>query len=59
MNFHAYLFAGLGEPLIGKLIESNQITNANGELVDNTGIAFLVVMVACLISGAIGLLIRR
>ena len=59
MNFHAYLFAGLGEPLIGGLIESNQMTNAQGELVDNTGIAFLVVMVACLASGATGLLIRR
>jgi len=59
MNFFAYLFAGVGEPVIGRLIDSNQITNLNGELVDNTGIAFLVVTVACLASGATGLLIRR
>lgn len=59
MNFHAYLFAGLGEPLIGRLIESNRITNAAGELVDNTGLVFLVVMVACLASAGTGLLIRR
>ena len=59
MNFFAYLFAGVGEPVIGKLIESNQIANTSGDLVDNTGIAFLVVMVACLASGATSLLIRR
>ena len=59
MNFHAYLFAGLGEPLIGKLIESNQIMNATGELVDNTGLAFVVVMVACLASSVTSLLIGR
>lgn len=59
MNFHAYLFAGLGEPLIGRLIESNQIMNENGELVDNTGLAFIVVMAACLASSVTALLIRR
>lgn len=59
MNFHAYLFAGLGEPLIGKLIESNQIMNPHGELVDNTGLAFVVVTFACLASAVTGLLIRR
>jgi hypothetical protein len=39
----------LGEPLTGELIESNQMTNANGELVENMGFAFLIVMVACLV----------
>ncbi len=59
MNFHAYLFAGLGEPLIGQLIENNKIANAAGELVDNTGLAFVVVTVACLASSVMGLFVRR
>lgn len=59
MNAHAYAFAGLGEPLIGYLIESNQVASATGELVDNTSLVFLVVSVACLVSAAIGLFIRR
>ena len=59
MNFFAYLFAGVGEPVIGRLIESNQVISSTGEMVDDTGIAFLAVTVACLASGATGLLIRR
>ncbi len=39
MNFFAYLFAGLGEPLIGYLIETNHSTH----------MVFPVVSVACLI----------
>ena len=59
MNFYAYLFAGLGEWLIGILIERNQIANESGVLVDNTGIVFLVVTIACLASAVTGLMIRR
>ena len=59
MNCFAYLFAGVGEPVIGKLIESNPIANADGVLVDDTGIVFLVVTVACLASGTIASFIRR
>ncbi len=59
MNFHAYLFAGIGEPLIGWLIENNQITSPDGASIDNTGLVFLVVTVACLASATMGLFIRR
>jgi OPA family glycerol-3-phosphate transporter-like MFS transporter len=49
MNTFAYVFAGLGEPLIGWIIESR------GE----TGIVFGVVAVACLTGAIIAPLIRR
>ena len=49
MNAFAYTFAGLGEPLIGWLIDHY----------DNTALVFLVVAVACLLSGFISLFIRR
>jgi OPA family glycerol-3-phosphate transporter-like MFS transporter len=49
MNTFAYVFAGLGEPLIGWIIESH------GE----TGIVFGVVAIACLIGAIIAPLIRR
>jgi OPA family glycerol-3-phosphate transporter-like MFS transporter len=49
MNTFAYVFAGLGEPLIGWIIESR------GE----TGIVFGVVAAACLIGAIIAPLIRR
>lgn len=49
MNTFSYVFAGLGEPLIGKLIDMH----------GNTAIVFLVVAAACFLSGAISLFIRR
>jgi OPA family glycerol-3-phosphate transporter-like MFS transporter len=49
MNTFAYALAGLGEPLIGWLIQTH----------DNTALVFLVVSGACLISGFIALFIRR
>jgi OPA family glycerol-3-phosphate transporter-like MFS transporter len=49
MNAFAYTFAGLGMPLIGWLIKTH----------DNTALVFLVVAVACLMSGFIALFIRR
>ena len=49
MNAFAYTFAGLGEPLIGWLIDYH----------GNTALVFLVVAVACLLSGFISLFIRR
>ncbi len=49
MNTFAYAFAGLGEPLIGWMIESR------GE----TAIVFAVVAVSCLFSALISPLIRR
>jgi len=49
MNTFAYLFAGLGEPLIGYIIQTN------GE----TSLVFLVVAVACLTSAVIALWIRK
>lgn len=49
MNTFAYLFAGLGEPIIGWMIETN----------DNTGIVFAVVAVSCFAGALISLFIRR
>jgi OPA family glycerol-3-phosphate transporter-like MFS transporter len=49
MNCVAYIFAGLGEPLIGWAIDSR----------GNTALVFLIVAVACLCSAALGPLIRR
>ncbi len=49
MNTFAYVFAGLGEPLIGWIIESN----------GQTSLVFGVVAVACLIGAVISPFIRR
>jgi OPA family glycerol-3-phosphate transporter-like MFS transporter len=49
MNFFAYLFAGLGEPLIGYLIESHHSTH----------MVFPVVAVACLLGAALMTLICK
>ncbi|MCB9939406.1 MAG: MFS transporter [Planctomycetaceae bacterium] len=49
MNTVAYVFAGLGEPLIGWIIESN----------DDTSLVFGVVAAACLTGTLISPLIRR
>jgi len=50
MNTFAYAFAGVGEPLIGWIIETNN---------DNTSLVFLVVAVACACSALVALFIRR
>jgi OPA family glycerol-3-phosphate transporter-like MFS transporter len=49
MNASAYLFAGLGEPLIGRMIDTS----------GDTGIVFVVVAIACLAGAVISLFIRR
>lgn len=50
MNFFAYLFAGLGEPLIGKLIDQH-----GGE----THVIFVVIAVACALGAALMTTIRK
>ena len=50
MNCVAYIFAGLGEPLIGWVIDVRG---------DDTGLVFLIVAIACLCSAALGPFIRR
>jgi MFS transporter, OPA family, glycerol-3-phosphate transporter len=50
MNFFAYLFAGLVNPLIGWVIMSNG---------QNTAMVFPIVGIACLITAGIGLIIKR
>ena len=50
MNFFAYLFAGLVNPLIGWLIIANN---------QNTAMVFPIVGIACILSAIIGLIIRR
>ncbi len=50
MNFFAYLFAGLAQPLIGWMINSN-----NG----NTALVFPIVGVACVAGALTGLFVRR
>lgn len=49
MNFFAYLFAGLGEPLIGRILDLNH----------DTSLVFLIVAAASGASAAVALLIRR
>ena len=49
MNSFAYAFAGLGEPLIGWLVDTN------GE----TGMIFATVAIACILGAATALFIRR
>ncbi|MBB3941524.1 OPA family glycerol-3-phosphate transporter-like MFS transporter [Novosphingobium fluoreni] len=49
MNCYAYVFAGLGEPLIGHLLD----------IYHDTGLIFVIVAVACILSGSCAVLIRR
>ena len=50
MNTFAYAFAGLGEPFIGWMIETNN---------NNTSLVFIIVAVACVLSSLTALTIRR
>ncbi len=50
MNTCAYVVAGLGEPLIGRVIEINN---------DNTALVFPIVAAACLIGALTALFVRR
>lgn len=49
MNFFSYLLAGLGEPLIGRMLDHS----------GNTSMVFPIVATSCLISACIAALIRR
>ncbi len=49
MNFFSYLLAGLGEPLIGRMLDHS----------GNTSIVFPIVAASCLISAIIAVFIRR
>ncbi|CEJ16145.1 Glycerol-3-phosphate transporter [bacterium YEK0313] len=49
MNFFAYLFAGLGEPLIGKFMDAHH----------DTSLVFLIVAIASAASATVALFIRR
>ena len=60
MDFFAYLFAGVASPVIGKMIETYQVTDSvTGNLIDNTALVFPIVAGACIICAVIGLFIRR
>lgn len=50
MNCVAYVFAGIGEPLIGGIIDRS---------LDDTGLVFLIVAIACLAGGLLAPFIRR
>ena len=50
MNTFAYVVAGLGEPLIGRIIETNN---------NNTALVFPIVAAACLIGALTALFVRR
>ncbi len=56
MNFFAYAMAGLGEPLIGWMIQHNPFS-ASG--MENVALVFPLVAVAAVCSAALALLIRR
>lgn len=49
MNFFAYLFAGLGEPLIGSFLDAR----------DDTSLVFLIVAAASAASATLAAFIRR
>ncbi|QCI65971.1 MFS transporter [Phreatobacter stygius] len=49
MNFFAYLFAGLGEPIIGKFMDTH----------NDTSLVFLLVAIASAMSATVALFIRR
>ncbi|MNE18754.1 sn-glycerol-3-phosphate transporter [compost metagenome] len=49
MNFSSYLFAGLAEPLIGRLLDIS----------GNTSLIFMVVTAACLSSALVALFVKR
>ena len=49
MNCFAYVFAGLGEPLIGRMMDAY----------DETSLVFVVVAISCLASAVVALGIRR
>lgn len=49
MNFSSYLFAGLAEPLIGRMLDTT----------GNTSLIFVVVTTACACSAVVALFVRR
>jgi len=49
MNFFAYLFAGLGEPLIGRFIDTT----------GDTSLVFVIVAISSVVSAVLALFIRR
>ncbi|MGO4779199.1 hypothetical protein AB4084_27400, partial [Lysobacter sp. 2RAB21] len=49
LNFFSYLLAGLGEPIIGHLLDQS----------GNTALVFPIVATSCLISAVIAVFIRR
>ncbi|WP_371227230.1 MFS transporter [Pseudomonas sp. QE6] len=49
MNFSSYLFAGLAEPLIGRMLDTT----------GNTSLIFIVVTTACVCSAVVALFVRR
>lgn len=49
MNFASYLFAGLAEPFIGKILDIS----------GNTSLIFMIVAIACVCSASVALFIRR
>ncbi|MFO3723564.1 MFS transporter [Pseudomonas sp. HLMP] len=49
MNFSSYLFAGLAEPLIGRMLDTT----------GNTSLIFVVVTTACVCSALVALFVRR
>lgn len=57
MNFFAYAMAGLGEPLIGWMIQHNPLGGAPGT--EDVSLVFPLAAVAALASAGLALLIRR
>jgi OPA family glycerol-3-phosphate transporter-like MFS transporter len=49
MNCFAYMFAGLGEPLIGGIIDAQ----------NDTSLVFVAVAISCIASAVVALGIRR
>ena len=49
MNFFAYLFAGLAEPLIGSIMDKS----------GDTSVVFMLVAISCAVSATVAAFIRR
>lgn len=57
MNFFAYAMAGLGEPLLGWIVQHNPLSTIPG--VENTALVFPVVACFAVCSASLALFIRR
>lgn len=60
MDFFAYLFAGVGMPLIGHAIGSQRVLDPiSGLMIGNTALVFPIVAFSCVLGAIIALFVKR